>query len=47
MDNKIIQILNALITELGDVTLSEAVTWAQVEENAQKLLAEGHEAPSE
>jgi hypothetical protein len=27
---------------VGDLTLSEAISWLEVKENAEKLLAEGH-----
>ncbi len=37
------KILRILIDTLGDVTLSEAKTWVDVEENAKNLLLEGHE----
>lgn len=41
--DKTIAILNALMRAVGDVTLSEAVSWLEVKENAERLLAEGHE----
>lgn len=42
----------ALITKLiaevgGAMTLAEAKTWLEVEENAERLLAEGHEGDDE
>lgn len=40
--DKTIAILNALMNAVGDVTLSEAVSWLEVKENAERLLAEGH-----
>ncbi|MEQ1644228.1 MAG: hypothetical protein ABL959_12345 [Pyrinomonadaceae bacterium] len=41
-----IALLNALMKAAGDITLSEAVTWLEVKENAERLLAEGHEDES-
>lgn len=35
--NEIITIINALMNELGNVTLGEAKTWAEVKANAEKL----------
>lgn len=43
MDKKLLETLKALLGLVGDVTLSEAVSWLEVEENAEKLKAEGHE----
>jgi len=40
--DKTIAILHALMKTVGDITLSEAVTWLEVKENAERLLAEGH-----
>lgn len=39
---KSLAILKALMGVVGDVTLSEAITWLKVKENAERLLAEGH-----
>lgn len=41
---KTIELIDTLIKLAGDVTLSEAKTWLQVEENAEALKAEGHES---
>jgi hypothetical protein len=41
---KSLKLLNAVMNAIGDVTLSEAITWLEVEENAERLVAEGHEA---
>lgn len=39
-----LELLNRLIAIIGDaVTLAEAKTWLEVEENARQLRAEGHE----
>lgn len=39
-----LELLNRLIAIIGDaVTLAEAKTWLEVEENAERLRAEGHE----
>lgn len=35
--------LKKLIEIAGNITLSEAVTWAEVKENAEALKAEGHD----
>jgi hypothetical protein len=41
---KTLETLNTLIGIIGaTATLQDAVDWLQVEENAEKLLAEGHE----
>lgn len=37
---KNLELLHRLIALIGNVTLAEAVTWAEVEENAQKLIGE-------
>jgi hypothetical protein len=42
--NKIIEIIDLVITIVGDVKLSEAKTWAEVEANAEELRGEGHDA---
>jgi hypothetical protein len=42
-----IDLLNKLIEILGNVTLEEAIQWAQVEENARALRAEGHEGENQ
>lgn len=39
--------LRKVMQILGDVKLSEAVTWAEVKENAESLRAEGHDSDSE
>ncbi len=44
---KAIEIANKLLTILGDVKLSEAKTWLDVEKNAAELRAEGHEPTPE
>jgi hypothetical protein len=44
---KNIEFLKKLIDVIGNVTLSEAATWLEVEENAERLRAEGHEADAE
>ena len=41
--NDVINILEQLIDTQGDMSVREAITWLQVEENAQSLRAEGHE----
>ncbi len=41
--DKTLKLLQALMGAAGDILLSDAITWVQVEENAEKLLAEGHE----
>lgn len=41
--DKALPILTALLKIAGDLTLSEAITWVEVKENADKLLAEGHD----
>ena len=38
-----IAILQGVMKLAGDVTMSQAITWLQVEENAQALLAEGYD----
>ncbi len=45
--DKTLSILKAVMETIGDVTLSEAVTWLEVKENAEQLLADGHEPPRE
>lgn len=41
---KTIETLNAIIGIIGaTATLQDAVNWLQVEENAERLLKEGHE----
>ncbi|HEY8562811.1 MAG TPA: hypothetical protein VIL74_20705 [Pyrinomonadaceae bacterium] len=45
--NEKIEFLKQLISILGNVTLAEAVTWAEVEENARALRAEGHEGETD
>lgn len=46
---EVIRLINLLITIIGDVTLSEAKTWAETKANAEELRKEGHEgeAPPE
>lgn len=44
---KELELLNKLLGILGNVTLAEAVAWAEVEENARALRAEGHEAETD
>lgn len=39
-----IEIVRKLITIIGNVTLSEAVTWLEVKANAITLRQEGHDA---
>ena len=41
--NENLELLRKLISILGNVSLEDAVTWLEVEENAANLLAEGHE----
>lgn len=41
--DKTLEIIKALMGVIGDVTLSQAVSWLEVEENAKRLLAEGHD----
>lgn len=42
--DKWLELINKLIAEVGTtMTLGEAKTWLEVEENAYKLLHEGHE----
>lgn len=43
MQETLIKYINALIAIIGDVRLSEVVAWLEVKENAESLLAEGHE----
>lgn len=38
-----VETLRKLLEILGNVDLETAVLWAEVEENAQRLRAEGHE----
>lgn len=38
-----LELINKLIAILGDVTLSEAKSFVEVKENAERLRAEGHE----
>jgi hypothetical protein len=45
--NEKLEFLRKLLTILGNVSLEEAVTWAEVEENAQMLLDEGHHEKAE
>lgn len=40
--DKTLAILKALLGTIGDVTLSEAMTWLEVKDNAEHLLKEGH-----
>jgi triphosphoribosyl-dephospho-CoA synthetase len=42
-----LEMLNKLLTILGDVTISEAKTWVEVKANAEDLRAEGHEPTEE
>lgn len=44
---KTIALLAAVMKLAGDLTLSEAITWLEVEENAERLLKEGHEEDGE
>jgi hypothetical protein len=44
---KVIEILEMVITIIGDVKLSQAVSWLRVKENAESLRAEGHESDSQ
>jgi hypothetical protein len=44
---EIILRLQQLLNLIGNVTLSEAVTWLEVEENAERLRKEGHEEDGE
>jgi hypothetical protein len=39
----ILETINKLLAILGNVTLREAKTWAETEENARLLRAEGHD----
>lgn len=39
---KAIEIAKKLITIVGDVKISEAVTWLDVQRNAEELRQEGH-----
>jgi hypothetical protein len=39
----IVQILALLITIVGDVSLSQAKSWAEVKANSEELRGEGHE----
>ena len=41
--NETLETLNRLLEILGNVSLKDAVAWAEVEENAMQLRAEGHE----
>lgn len=41
--NETIELLQKLLAILGNVDLETAVSWVQVEENAARLRAEGHE----
>lgn len=43
MNEDILVLINKLLEILGNVTLEEAKTWAEVEENAAALREEGHE----
>jgi len=38
-----LEIVNKLLTIVGDLSLSEAKTWLEVKANAEDLKAEGHE----
>lgn len=40
---EVIKIINLLITIVGDISLSEAKTWAEVKANAEELRQEDHE----
>jgi hypothetical protein len=40
---QIIELINLLITIIGDVKLTEAKTWATEKANAEELRGEGHE----
>jgi hypothetical protein len=40
---EVIKLINLLITIVGDVSLSQAKTWAEVQANAEELRQEGHE----
>lgn len=44
---ELLRTLQLLLQLLGNVTLEDAVTWARVKENAERLRAEGHELPEE
>ncbi len=44
---EIIQRLQLLMTLIGNVTLQDAVTWLEVEANAERLRKEGHEEAPE
>lgn len=45
--NEFLQKLQQLLQVAGNITLSEAVTWLEVKENAEALKAEGHESNPE
>lgn len=40
---KILEAVNLILAHLGNVSLEDAKTWAEVKINAQKLREEGHE----
>ncbi len=40
---KAIEIARKLITIIGDTPMSEAVSWLEVQRNAEELRLEGHE----
>jgi hypothetical protein len=40
METDFLKILSILLERLGNITLSEAKTWLEVEENAQSLKRE-------
>lgn len=42
---KTIAILKAVMQAAGDMTVSEAIAWLEVKENAERLLNEGHTQP--